>query len=88
MKRNPNFIPRTIVDETVIIPTGAAAQYFNGMISTNPVAGFIWEHLEACDTPQDMIEKVLENFDVDRETATVDVSEFLETLKSAGMISY
>lgn len=88
MKINPDYIPKTIVDETIIIPTGKAVQYFNGMISTNPVAGFIWQNMEVCDSPEDMVEKVLEAFEVDRETAREDVLGFLSTLKEVGMIDY
>lgn len=74
--------------QIVIIPTGKAVQYFNGIISTNAVAGFIWQHIEECDTPQDMVEKVLEAFEVEKDTAEKDVSEFLNTLKEVGMIDY
>lgn len=88
MKISPDYVAKKIVDETVIIPTGKAVQYFNGMISTNAVAGFIWQHLEECEKPEDMVEKVLGIFEVDRETAEKDVLGFLETLKEVGMIIY
>lgn len=88
MKINPDYIPKTIVDETVIIPSGRAVQYFNGMISTNTVAGFIWQHMEECESPEVMVDMVLETFDVDRETAEKDVTGFLNTLKEVGMIEF
>ena len=86
MKISPDYVRRNIVDETVIIPTGKAIQYFNGIISTNQVAGFIWKHLEECETPDEIVNKVLEVFDVDKETATKDIYEFLDNLKAVGMI--
>ena len=88
MKINPNYILKTIVDETVIVPTGTAVQYFNGIISTNEVAGFIWQHIEECEKPEDMVDKVLEVFEIDRMTAEKDVIEFLNTLKEVGMIEF
>lgn len=88
MKINPDYIPKTIVDETVIIPSGRAVQYFNGMISTNIVAGFIWQHMEECESPEAMVDMVLETFDVDRETAEKDVTGFLNTLNEVGMIEF
>lgn len=88
MKINSDYVPKTIVDETIIVPTGKAVQYFNGIISTNEVAGFIWRNLEKCHTPEDMVTKVLEAFEVDEETARVDVLGFLSCLKETGMIEY
>lgn len=88
MKINPNYVIKEILDETIIIPTGSAAQYFNGLISTNEVAGFVWKHIESCVTPEEIIDKVCENFEVDKKTATEDILGFLETLKQAKMIEY
>lgn len=88
MKINPNYIAKTIVDETVIVPTGKAVQYFNGLISTNAVAGFIWKNMEECESPEEMVERVWETFEVDRKTAEVDVIGFLNTLKEVGMIEF
>ena len=88
MKINKNYIVKNVIGEVVIVPTGETAQYFNGLISTNQVAGFIWENMEKCDTPEDMLKLVLENFDVEEEQARNDVLGFLDTLKKAKMIEY
>lgn len=88
MKINSNYVVKNIVGDTVIIPTGEAAQYFNGLINTNDVAAFIWQNIESCDTPEDMVKKVLDEFEVDEETAKNDTIGFLETLKQVGMIEY
>lgn len=88
MKINSNYVVKNIVGDTVIIPTGEAAQYFNGLINTNEVAAFIWQNIETCNTPEEMVEKVLNEFNVDEETAKNDTLGFLETLKQVGMIEY
>lgn len=44
--------------------------------------------MEKCDTPEDMLKLVLENFDVEEEQARNDVLGFLDTLKKAKMIEY
>lgn len=88
MKINPNYIVKNVLDETIIVPTGEANQYFNGLISTNEVAGFIWQNIEKCETPKDMVDKVFGEFDIDYETAETDVMEFLNTLKMVGMIDF
>lgn len=86
MKVSPNFVMRDVAGDIVVIPTGEAARRFNGLISMNSVSAFIWTHLEECQTPEDMLALVLENYDVDEETARKDVLQFLADLKRAGMI--
>ena len=86
MKSTEHLVMRNIAGEIVLVPTGPLTQYFNGMISMNSVSGFIWQHLEECDTPEDMLKLVLEEYDVSEEVARKDVFEFLANLKKAGMI--
>ena len=88
MKLNKLYVVKDIAGETVIVPTGNAIQNFNGLISTNDVAGFIRKHVEECETPDDMVRKVLEAFDGDPDIIEKEVLEFLETLKKVGMIAY
>lgn len=88
MKINPNFVRRNVAGEMVIIPTGEAAQYFNGLITTNDVASFIWENLENCNTPEEMIQLVQNEFDADEKTIANDVTEFLNTLREVEMIDF
>ena len=47
MKRNTNFILREIAGENILVATGKAAQVFNGMITLNEVASFIWSNIDA-----------------------------------------
>ena len=46
MKRNTDFMLRDIAGEVILVPTGAATQQFNGMITLNEVAAFIWKNLD------------------------------------------
>lgn len=40
MRRNENFILRRVADMSVIVPLGAAAEAFPGMISVNETGAF------------------------------------------------
>ena len=86
MKISSNFIKRNIAGETVIIPTGEAAQYFNGMITMNEVAEFIWDNIEKCNKKEEMIELVMEEFDGNKEEMTKDVGQFMNNLIEVGMV--
>ena len=88
MKLNKLYVVKNIAGETVIVPTGNAIQNFNGLISANEVAGFIWNHVENCETPEDMVKLVMDEFEGDPDVIRKEVLEFLETLRKVGMIAY
>lgn len=86
MKRNKDFMLREIAGEVVLVPTGEATQNFNGLITLNEVAAFIWKHLDETKTEEKLTELILEEFDIDRETAQGDVQRFLQALYEQGMV--
>lgn len=86
MKLNKDFILRNIAGESILVATGSATQYFNGMITLNEVATFILENIDECETEEVLLEKVLEEFEIDEDTAQNDVREFLDQAIKFGII--
>ena len=86
MKRNTNFILREIAGENILVATGEAAQIFNGMITLNEVASFIWNSIDECETVDKLIASILGEFDIDKETAKRDVENFTTQLIRMGMV--
>ena len=86
MNLNKDFILRNIAGESILVATGSATQDFNGMITLNEVATFILENIDECETEEVLVEKVLEEFEIDEETARSDVREFLDKAIKFGII--
>ena len=86
MKRIKEYIKRNIAGEIVLVPAGQTAEDFNGMITLTESGDFIWEHLEDARDFNHLIELILEEYDIDKETAAQDASAFLMQLLQAGMI--
>ena len=40
---NEDYILREIAGETILVPTGASADHFNGMLTLNETSRFLWE---------------------------------------------
>ena len=87
MKRNTDFMLRDIAGEVILVPTGAATQQFNGMITLNEVAAFIWKNLDESESRDILVDKIIDEFEVDRETATRDVIGFVNALYEHGLVS-
>lgn len=86
MKRIKEYIKRNIAGEIVLVPAGQTAVDFNGMITLTESGDFIWEHLEEARDFNHLVELILEEYDIDKETAAQDASAFLMQLLQAGMI--
>jgi hypothetical protein len=86
MKRIKEYIKRNIAGEIVLVPAGQTAEDFNGMITLTESGDFIWEHLEEARNFNHLVELILEEYDIDKETAAQDASAFLMQLLQAGMI--
>ena len=82
MKLDKNFVLRRVVDNAVLVPFGQKMIDFNGMISLNKVGAFLAEKLQEETTLDALVAAVVEKYDVDAETATADVSRFLDELRA------
>ena len=86
MKVNSDFVMRNIAGENILVPTGEAAEKFNVMITMNEAAAFMWQNIDEVESKEDLVKMVLNEFEVDEETATRDVENFINELSSINMI--
>lgn len=86
MKVNKGFVLRQIAGEYVIIPTGNTVLTFNGLISVNEVGAFLWKLLQEDATFDELAKRVLEEYDVDDDTAREDIQDFIDRLAEAKIL--
>ena len=86
MKIKEGFILREVAGTFVIISTGSDNLDFKGVITVNEVGALIWKGVESGKSKEEIIEKILSEYDVQRDIAVADCDEFLEQLISKGII--
>lgn len=86
MKIKKDFIKREIAGDYILVPIGSTAMDFNGLITMNDVGVFIWDNLESSNNEDELLNKILSEYEVDEKTAKADMEEFLEVLKKADII--
>lgn len=86
MKIKAGFMARQVVGEWVIIPVGERVADFNGIITLNETALFLWQALEQGADEKTLVAKLTEEFDVSPDEAAADIAEFLESLRSHGIL--
>ena len=86
MKVSEEFIMREIAGENILVPVGAAAAKFNGLITMNEVGKYIVEQLAEEHTVQELVDKITAEYDVEAQTALTDAEAFLEQLREVGAL--
>ncbi|MGM9602961.1 MAG: PqqD family protein [Faecousia sp.] len=86
MKLKYEFAVRNIAGEYILVPMGAGALQFSGMVTTNAVGAAVCDCLKENTTPQAILENLLQEFDIDEATAKADMEAFLADLTKAGLL--
>lgn len=86
MKRKENFEIVEIAGDYMAIPTGGSAASFGGVAALNGVSAFLLKSMETDISEEALLEKMLEEYDVDRDTAARDLREILDTFANLGLI--
>jgi len=86
MKVKEGFLLRRIADIHVVVPVGEASVDFNGIITLNETAAYLFGQLHEEMTTEALLERLLAEYEVDRETALLDLDEFFLKLKEANLL--
>lgn len=86
MKLKKQFVLREIVGEAVLVPIGESAARFNGLLTVNELGKFIWENIESSKDEDELLQRILDEYEVDGDVAKDDLDEFLGKLKAVDII--
>ena len=86
MKIKDNFLLREIAGIHVIVPIGERVIDFKGMMMLNEFGTFIWNELQSDRSFDDILDTIMENYEIDAETARKDLEEFLERIRKNGAL--
>lgn len=86
MKLKKGLILHEVGGEYVMVATGKLAKNFNGMVRNNETAHFIMQQMQTHTTEEEIVEKVLSTYEVDRQIAEESVHNVVEQLRQAGLL--
>lgn len=81
MKIKKELIKRSIAGETVLVPVGRTVYEANGLFVLNELGDFLWDRLPEAENEEQLLCAVLEEYEVDEQTARRDLLAFLDKLK-------
>ena len=87
MKVKKDFVLREIAEDYVIIPTGKTVLEFNGLITVNEVGQSIWKMLQDEVSFEELVQGILDEYEVEEAVAREDIQEFLDKLAEGGILT-
>ena len=71
---------------TVLVPFGLKSFDVNGIIKINETAKFLWDHSTGDFTAETLINDLMKEYKIDRETAAESVEIYIDKMKEVGSI--
>ena len=86
MNIKKDLIKREFAGEAILVPVGKTVYESKGLFVLNELGNFIWDILPDVETTDDIVKRILEEYDTTEEEATKDTEEFLEKLRTLEII--
>ncbi len=86
MKIKKDFILRKVADSYVVVPVGKMTLDFNGIINLNETGAFLFGLMQKGIEREELIEKLLEEYDVSPEKAAADVDSFIKKAEASDVL--
>lgn len=85
-KIKEGYVMRQIAGQSVVIAVGKASESFHGMINLNDSGSCVWKNIEKGLNEDEIADKLVDEFDIDHQTALKDVQEMIKKMKEQGIL--
>lgn len=86
MKIRKELLKREIAGESFLVPLGKTTYKANGLYALTDLGAFIWELLPEAENEEEILKKILSEYEVDESTAKADLTEFIEKLRKMDIL--
>ncbi len=86
MEIKKNVILRTVAGENMLIPVGDTVFEYNGIFCLTESGKLLWEQIKYGAEKEQLIDLLINEYEIDYKTASEDVTEFLGKLSEYGII--
>lgn len=86
MKIKNDFVLRKVADTYVVVPVNSMSLDFNGIINLNETGAFLFELLQHGSNKEDLLKRLIEEYDVSEQKASLDIDIFIEKVKEADIL--
>lgn len=78
--QSPSIVTRKTGNEYVLVPIANNIADMNSVYTLNETGAFLWEQIDGKKRVKDLIEALVNEYDIDVDTASGDVMSFIEEM--------
>lgn len=86
MKIKEEYILKEVAGNFIVVAVGNAALDFNGVITLNETGAFLWNKMNRDITEEELAEALMNEYEIDKDSADKDISRFINKLKEADIL--
>lgn len=86
MKIRKELLKREVGGEAFLVPLGKTVYDSNGLFALTELASFIWDQLPEAESEDDILTRILQEYEVEESIAREDLKVFLEKLRKMEII--
>lgn len=86
MRVKEGFVLREMTEGIVVVPTGKLLGEFKGMIHLNRTGKFIWELLQNEISMEEIADKLVDQYHIEKEKAMQSTENFLVKLREVNIL--
>jgi hypothetical protein len=85
LRKRADVVSRDVAGETILVPVRGDLADLQKIFTLTPVAAHIWESLDGERNLRDILDGVVDAFEVGRQEAEKDLHEFADELLASGL---
>lgn len=86
MRIKDGFIVRKVAGQDIVVPVEEMSKKFKGMVRLNDTGRFLYDILVDGSDEDALVKAILDEYEVDEQTAREDVKKFVKSLLEVGAI--
>jgi hypothetical protein len=87
LSHSPTVVTRKTGNEYVLVPVANNIADMNSVYTLNETGAFIWEQIDGKRTVSEIIASITTEYDIDKDSASKDVFDFIGNMKEFLMIN-
>ncbi len=88
MQIKKDFTIQKVGNSYIAVAVGETSKTFHGMVRLNETGAFLWKKMSEGDvTVDELVDALLSEYEVDRETAAHDVEQLVAQFRESGILA-
>ncbi|OFX17740.1 MAG: hypothetical protein A2033_04290 [Bacteroidetes bacterium GWA2_31_9] len=87
LHKNPYIVSKVIDNDYLLIPIVEETMDMNNIFGISDVGAFIWDNIDGNTSINEIINKVISEYEIDEDIASLDVNEFIKDCFSQNLLN-